>query len=151
MLDQTDSRLLRALQTNAQMTAQDLGETLNLSPSQAGRRRQRLESDGYIIGTRAHLDPARLGLNIQAFVQVSLVTHSPQAAQSFQTLMRARPEIVSAWTLTGEADYLLRVYCRDLGALNTLVHEVFLPHAGVARVQSQIVMAQTKPDAPLPV
>ncbi len=151
MLDQTDSRLLRALQADAQMTAQELGERLNLSPSQAGRRRQRLEGKGYITGIRAHLDPARLGLNIQAFVQVSLATHSPQSARAFQTLMNTRPEVVSAWTLTGEADYLLRVYCRDLGALNTLVHEVFLPHDAVARVQSQIVLDQTKPDAPLPV
>ncbi len=151
MLDHTDSLLLKALQTNAQLTAQELGEILNLSPSQAGRRRQRLEEDGYITGFSARLDPKRLGLNVQAFIQVSMVTHSPQSARSFQTLIRTRPEVVSAWTLTGEADYLLRVYCADLSELNTLVHEVFLPHEAVARVQSQIVMDQTKPDAPLPI
>jgi DNA-binding Lrp family transcriptional regulator len=52
--------------------------------------------------------------------------------------------------MTGEADYLLRVYCRDLQALNQLIHEILLPHPAVARVQSQIVMAQLKRDAPLP-
>lgn len=150
MLDQTDSRLLNALQKNAQLTAQELGEILHLSPSQAARRRQKLECDGYISGFSARLDPLRLGLTVQAFIQVSMVTHSPQSARSFQTLLRTRPEVVSAWTLTGEADYLLRVYCEDLTALNTLVHEVFLPHEAVARVQSQIVMDQTKADAPLP-
>lgn len=151
MLDHTDSLLLQALQKDAHLTAQDLGDILNLSPSQAGRRRQRLEESGYITGFRARLDPVRLGLNVQAFIQVSMVTHSPQSAQSFQTLIRTRPEVVSAWTLTGDADYLLRVYCSNLGDLNTLVHEVFLPHEAVARVQSQIVMDQTKPDAPLPI
>lgn len=151
MLDPTDSRLLDALQKSAQLTSQELGDILNLSPSQAGRRRQRLEDDGYITGVRARLDPARLGLNVQAFIQVSMVTHSPKSAQSFQTLIRTRPEVVSAWTLTGEADYLLRVYCSDLADLNLLVHEIFLPHEAVARVQSQIVMDQTKPDAPLPI
>ena len=60
------------------------------------------------------------------------------------------PEIVSAWTLTGEADYLLRVFCADLAALNRLIHQVILPDPAVARVQSQIVMDQFKPDAPLP-
>lgn len=151
MLDSTDSLLLKALQKDAHLTANQLGDLLNLSPSQAGRRRQRLEEDGYISGFHARLDATQLGLNVQAFIQVSMVTHTPQAARSFQTLIRARPEVVSAWTLTGEADYLLRVYCTDLGDLNHLVHEVFLPHSAVARVQSQIVMDQTKADAPLPI
>ena len=53
--------------------------------------------------------------------------------------------------MTGEADYLLRVYCADLPAFNQLIHEVLLPHPAVARVQSQIVMAQIKVDGPLPV
>lgn len=150
-LDNTDSRLLQALQKNAQLTAQELGEILNLSPSQAGRRRQRLEQDGYITGFRANLDADKLGLKVQAFVQVSMVTHSPVQARAFHTLLRTRPEIVSAWTLTGEADYLLRVFCPDLAALNLLVHEILLPHQAVARVRSQIVMNQTKPDSPLPV
>ena len=151
MLDHTDKLLLQALQKNAQLTSQELGDILNLSPSQAGRRRQRLEEAGYITGFTARLDPARLDLSIQAFIQVSMVTHSPKTTRGFQTLIRTRPEVVSAWTLTGEADYLLRVYCSDLRELNALVHEVFLPHEAVQRVQSQIVMDQTKPDAPLPI
>ena len=65
--------------------------------------------------------------------------------------MAHEPRITSAFTLTGEADYLLRVYCPDLAALNQLIHERILPHPAVARVQSQIVMDQLKPDAPLPV
>ena len=150
MLDDTDSRLLAALQQDAHLTAQQLGEMLNLSPSQAGRRRQRLESDGIIQGYAARLDPARLGLNVQGFVQVQLSTHGPDQSASFARLVRTRPEITSAWTMTGEADYLLRVFCSDLPALNALLHEVILPHPAVARVQSQIVMAQLKRDAPLP-
>ena len=150
MLDDTDTRLLAAVQTNAHLTAHQLGDMLNLSPSQAGRRRQRLEAEGYIEGYAARLDPIRLGLNVQSFVQVQLGTHGPDQSRAFARLIRTRPEIISAWTMTGEADYLLRVYCTDLAALNTLIHEVILPHPAVARVQSQIVMDQLKRDAPLP-
>lgn len=150
MLDETDIRLLSALQKNAQLTAQDLGAELGLSPSQAGRRRQRLETDGLIRGYAAKLDPVQLGLAIQAFVQVELTSHGPEQGGSFTRLLDTRPEVVSAWTLTGNADYLLRVYCEDLPALNRLIHEVLLPHDAVAKVQSQIVMDQCKPDAPLP-
>ncbi len=150
MIDEMDKRLLAALQNDAHLTAQQLSELLNLSPSQAGRRRQRLESEGYIQNYAAKLDPSRLGLSVQAFVQVQLGTHGPEQAKSFSSLVDTRPEIISAWTLTGDADYMLRVYCADLQGLNRLIHEILLPHAAVSRVQSQIVMDQFKRDAPLP-
>lgn len=150
MLDSTDLRLLNVLQKNAHLTAQDLGEALNLSPSQAGRRRQRLEAEGFISAYVARLEPSSLGLDIQAFVQVQLGTHGPHQARDFAALIQGRPEVTGAWTLTGEADYLLRAYCADLSSLHRLIHEVLLPHPSVIRVQSQIVMDQFKQDGPLP-
>ena len=77
MLDRTDSQLLAALQKNAHLTSQELGALLHLSPSQAGRRRQRLEAEGYIEAYRAKLCPRHLGLSVQAFVQVQMATHAP--------------------------------------------------------------------------
>lgn len=149
-LDETDSRLLDALQRDAHLTAQQLGERLNLSASQAGRRRQRLEQAGVIAGYAARLNPDRLGLSVQAFIQVQMARHGAEPAASFARLIAGQPEVVSAWTLTGEADYLLRVYCENLAALNKLIHQVLLAHPAVTRVQSQIVMDQFKSDAPLP-
>lgn len=149
-LDETDKRLLALLQRNAHLTAQELGEALNLSASQAGRRRQRLEAEGLITSYTARLDPARLGLAVQAFVQVQMGRHGAETSTSFSRLVEVQPEIVSAWTLTGEADYLLRVYCDDLNDLNRLIHQVLLAHPAVSRVQSQIVMDQLKRDSPLP-
>jgi len=150
-LDDTDFRLLTELQKNSQLTADALGDILGLSASQVGRRRQRLEAEGLINGYRAHLSAKRLGLDVQAFVSVRMATHDPTKVKTFTRILELRPEITSAWTLTGDADYLLRVYCENLAALNTLIHEVLLPHPAVARVQSQIVMNQLKADAPLPV
>ncbi|WP_284163166.1 Lrp/AsnC family transcriptional regulator [Frigidibacter sp. SD6-1] len=149
-IDETDKRLLSLLQRNAHLTAQELGEELNLSASQAGRRRQRLEAEGLITSYAARLNPARLGLAVQAFVQVQMARHGAETTAAFARLTALQPEIVSAWTLTGEADYLLRVYCESLADLNRLIHQVLLAHPTVARVQSQIVMDQFKPDAPLP-
>ena len=54
------------------------------------------------------------------------------------------------WALTGEADYLLRIYTADLARLNMLIQDVILPHKAVGQVQSQIVMDQPKADAGLP-
>ena len=150
MIDYIDTRLLTVLQKDAHLTAQELGDMLNLSASQAGRRRQKLEADGVIESYTARLDPRKLGLHVQGFVQVYLGTHGPDHSKSFARLVATRPEIVSAWTMTGDADYLLRVYCADLPALNRLIHDVLLPHMAVSRVHSQIVMDQLKRDGPLP-
>lgn len=150
-LDSTDIALLTALQRDAQTTSEKLGEMLNLSASQVGRRRQRLEAEGLIRGYHAKLDAPRVGLAVQAFVSVQMATHAPDKVATFTRILEANRQVVSVWTLTGEADYLLRVYCEDLPALNRLIHEQLLPNAAVARVQSQIVMNQLKTDAPLPV
>tara|TARA_R110000850_G_scaffold20286_10_gene60365 strand:+ start:1792 stop:2247 length:456 start_codon:yes stop_codon:yes gene_type:complete len=151
VLDETDRHLLRLVQRDATLTADALGRALNLSPSQAGRRRARLETDGLIRATVARLDPSKLDLNVQAFVQVQMASHAPDRARAFLRLLETEPRVVSVWTMTGEADYLLRVWCHDLTALNDLIHRVLLPHDAVARVQSQIVMDQPKRDGPLPV
>ena len=150
-LDHIDLRLLTALQKDAQLTSEKLGDMLNLSASQIGRRRQRLEAEGYIDGYRARLQPSLLGLSVQAFVSVQMATHAPDKVATFTRILETTREVVSVWTLTGDADYLLRVYCADLAALNVLIHQKLLPHPAVARVHSQIVMDQLKADAPLPV
>ncbi len=150
-LDSIDRGLLRLLQKDARLTAQELADQLHLSPSQIGRRRQRLEAEGLISAYRATLDPVRLGLTVQAFMQVAMATHTAENASDFIKLTRTRPEIVGAWTLTGEADYLLRIFTHDLAELNMLVQNVLLPHPAVSRVHSQIVMDRIKPDAPVPV
>lgn len=150
-LDPVDIRLLETLQRDAQSSAAELSERLHMSPSQISRRKARLEASGFIRAYVANLSPDALGLDVQAFVQVQMASQVPEDAASFLTMIRARPEVVSAWTLTGEADYLLRVYTPDLARLNHLIHVVILPQPSVARVQSQIVMDQPKPDAGLPV
>ncbi|MGH1576327.1 Lrp/AsnC family transcriptional regulator [Planktotalea sp.] len=150
MLDQNDKKLLAAVQKNAHLTAQELSERLNMSASQVGRRRQKLEAEGYISAYRAHLDASKLGLSVQAFIQVQLDSHGPEQAKSFARLVELQPEVTSAWTLTGDADYLLRIYCNDLASLNKIIHDIILPHPAVGRVHSQIVMDQMKKDAPLP-
>ncbi|MEM9602574.1 MAG: Lrp/AsnC family transcriptional regulator [Pseudomonadota bacterium] len=150
-LDDTDRALLTALQRDARLTNQQLGDSLHLSGSQAGRRRQALEADGVVQGYRAHVDAARAGLSVQAFVQVVLTSHDRAHAADFLSHCHASREVVSVWALTGDADYLLRVYCADLGRFNAVLQNDLLQHPAVARVHSQIVLDQVKDDAALPI
>lgn len=150
LLDSLDARLLTLLQRDAQTTAQELSETLNLSPSQISRRRQQLEKDGFIQKTIAKLDAAKLGLSVQAFVQVQTAAHTAETHTQFLNLIKTHPEITGAWTMTGDADYLLRIYCADLPALNRFTQDVILPHPSIGRVHSQIVMEELKDTGALP-
>jgi DNA-binding Lrp family transcriptional regulator len=150
-IDAVDARLLAELQRDATLTSEALGERVGLSASQAARRRQRLEAEGVVQGYAARVAPERVGLGVQAFVQVEMAAHSPDAAKAFARLVATLPEVTAAWTLTGQADYLLRVWCEDLAGLNRLVHGALLPHPSVARVQSQIVMDTLKAETGLPV
>lgn len=149
-LDSKDIRLLALLQKNGQTSALELSETLGMSASQIGRRRQRLEAEGYILGQPCRLNPAKLGLNVQAFIQIQTESQTGETHKSVRLLANSRPEIIASWTLTGEADYIFRVFCTDLAALNNLIQNVLLPHPAIGRVQSQIVMEQMKDDTALP-
>lgn len=149
-LDSKDIKLLAHLQRDSQASAQVLADDLGMSASQISRRRQRLEAEGYIVGTPSRLDPERLGLSVQAFIQVETRAQSTGTHQSIKRLVSTTPEIVAAWTLTGEADYIFRVYCTNLAALNRLVQDVLLQHDSIGRVHSQIVMDQVKDDTALP-
>ena len=77
-LDHIDRRLLKLLQGNAQISSQRLSEVLNLSPSQVGRRRQRLEQDGYITSTVCRGSAEKLGLSVQAFIEIKTGAHTAE-------------------------------------------------------------------------
>ncbi|MEM6986856.1 MAG: Lrp/AsnC family transcriptional regulator [Pseudomonadota bacterium] len=150
-LDDTDRTLLTALQRDARLTNHELGELLHLSASQAGRRRQALENAGVVQGYRARLHADRVDLSVQAFVQVVMASHNPEHASEFLRHCHASREIVSVWSLTGDADYLLRIYCRDLARFNRVLQQELLQHRAVSRVHSQVVLDQVKDDAALPI
>lgn len=149
-LDPKDIALLAILQHDSQSSALEIAETIGMSASQIGRRRQRLEAEGYITSTPARLNAALLGLHVQAFIQIQTEAQTAETHGSIAELIGKHPEIVAAWTLTGEADYIFRVYCQDLSKLNDLVQKELLPHPAIGRVHSQIVMDQLKDGTALP-
>ena len=150
MLDDIDQNILKILQSQGDITNHELGERAFISPSQAGRRKARLEEHGYISGYKAKVNAERVDLKIQAFIQLALKQHGKTYADHLHTFLQRQDNITNIWTLTGRADYLLQVYCRDLKELNTLIHDVLLSHDNIAHIESQIVMDHLKDDTGLP-
>lgn len=149
-LDALDLRLLRALQEDARLTNQQIGERIGLSASQCSRRRAALEAAGLIRGYHAELDAERLGLHLLVFIQVTLASHSGDNARRFRDLVSRLEEVQEAYAMTGDADYLIKAVVRDLKGLSVLVNDVLLPHESVARVRSSIVLDRLKASGSLP-
>ena len=139
-LDGFDRRILDLLQKDASLTNAALADQVALSPSQCSRRRIALEEAGFITGYRAEVDAARLGYAVEAFSRVTLAAHSETVVDDIAGFFDGLPEVRMAYTLTGDADYLLHVQVRSLDELASFVHRRLLPHPMVAQVRSDIVL-----------
>ena len=149
-MDGFDIKLLDALQDDGRLTNFDLAERVGLSPSQCSRRRAALEASGIIVSYHARLAAEAIGLGILVFVQVTLANHSPGNSKRFQKLIDALPEVQEAFSLTGEADYLVKLVVPDLKALSRILNDVLLPHESVEHVRSSIVLDRLKQTPRLP-
>jgi len=150
-LDQFDLKILRALQLDGRLTNNELSEKIALSASQCSRRRARLEAEGFIRGYQAMLDRERLGLDLLVVISVTLATHNRDNAQRFARLVNDLPEVLEAYSLTGEMDYHIKVAVRGLSDLSRFVNEVLLPHDSVQHVKTAIVLNTLKQFGPLPI
>jgi DNA-binding Lrp family transcriptional regulator len=148
--DSFDLRILAALQDDGRLTNQQLADVAGLSASQCSRRRMRLEQDKVISGYHADLAGEALGFNVIALIHITLATHSPDNAKHFRNLVQRVDEVQEAYSLTGDADYLLKVVLRDLKSLSDIVNNVLMPHRSVAHVRSSIVLDRLKETAKLP-
>lgn len=150
-IDGFDRAILKALQGNATLTNAELAGLVNLSASQCSRRRTRLEANGLIAGYAAKLDAAALGFGLKAITRVNLSSHSERNAESFADFLTRHDEVRQAFSVSGDADYVLVIVTRDLAAFADFIHRHLLPHPQVGRVQSEIVLMSLKDEAGLPI
>ena len=149
-LDRYDISLLAALQVNTHATHQALGDSIHLSASQVSRRIQRLEAAGFIRAHVALLDPARLGLGVRAISYVTLARHGDEEGTSFERDILSIPEVVECFAVTGESDYILKIFAADLSALSDSVLKRLTRMKGVSSIRSNIVLQCVKSTTQLP-
>lgn len=149
-MDAFDLALLKALQADSSLTNAALGDLVNLSGSQISRRRAALEASGVIAGYAARLDPAALGFGLRAIIRVNLRGHSQKEDEGFAVFLARQPAVITAHSVSGDADYVLDVLVRDLAAFADFIHHQLLPHPQVAQVRSDIVLKTLKATQGLP-
>jgi len=121
-LDELDRRLLELLVEDGRRSASALGREVGLSPAAAKRRIDRLERLGVIRGYRAVLDHARLGSEIEAFVELRFA--GTTQVDDIEGTVAGMPEVVEAFTTAGDPDALLRVRATDLDHLKRVIDRI---------------------------
>jgi len=148
-VDRYDLDLLAALQRDGRSTNAALGEQVHLSTSQVSRRVQRLEEARVISHYVAVLDPGVVGLGVMAFTHVTLERQSEQASR-FEQEIADIPEVLECLSVTGEADYILRIAAPDLAAFSEFMSQRLLRLPGIANVKSIITLKTIKQTFSLP-
>ncbi len=136
-----DGALLSRLEHDGRISYSELGEAVGLSKSPAWERVRALESRGAITGYRAVIDPAAVGLQIHAFVQVTIRS---SCAGEFEHALAAHPSVLECFSIAGQADYLLHVLVADVASLDTLLRSEIARLPGVERLSTMVGMKTIK-------
>ncbi|HEX4193803.1 MAG TPA: Lrp/AsnC family transcriptional regulator [Stellaceae bacterium] len=150
-LDAIDRKILAQLQDDARIANVALADAVGLSPAPCLRRVRALEDKGVIRKHVTLVDPAAVGLSVSVFVHVSLERQVETSLKRFETAILTRPEVMECYLMTGDADYLLRVVCADLGAFERFLLDHLTQVPGVASIRSSFALKQVKYSTALPV
>jgi len=150
-LDDIDRHILLELQLDGRLTNQELADRVGLSPSPCLRRVRALEQAGVITGYRAVVSPEAVGLSITAFVRLTLSSHSAEVVDAVEEELRGVPQIVEAYLLAGDQDYLVKVVVPSFSAYEDFVRDRLRGIPSLASIETTFAFGTTKPVSPLPV
>lgn len=150
-LDDTDRRLLRALQRRGRMSNGDLSEAANLSPSACHRRVQRLEKEGYISDYVALLDARRLGVPTTVFVEITLQGQTEEVIDAFEKAVSRIPDVLECHLMAGTADYILKVVAENTDDFARIHRQHLTRLPGVSQMQSSFALRTVFKTTALPV
>ncbi len=149
-LDAIDRRILDRLQENGRVSNVELANDVGISSSPCWRRVRELERRGVISGYVALVDAAAVGLPVSVFVQVTLERQIEAALETFEAAVKARPEVMECYLMTGDADYLLRVVVSDLPTYEAFLKDHLTRIPGIANIKSSFALNQVKYRTSLP-
>ncbi|MBI2379359.1 MAG: leucine-responsive transcriptional regulator Lrp [Gammaproteobacteria bacterium] len=143
-LDRIDRKILRELQLDGRVSNVELARRVGLSPTPCLERVRRLESQGYILGYTAILQPHYLDASLLVFVEIRLTRTSPQIFDDFKAAVVKLPDVLECHLVTGSFDYLLKARVADMGAYRELLGETLLTLPGVSESRTYVVMEEVK-------
>src|SRR5918999_4214535 len=149
-LDDTDHRILMALQRNGRLQNVELARMVGLSPSPCLRRVRLLEEAGVIERYVALLTPAKIGVGMTLFARVWLTAQDEQTVDRFTGAIRQLPQVVECHLMAGDCDFLLRVVAKDLDDYRRFQIAHLNRSNGVQSIKTEIPMERIKQSTELP-
>jgi Lrp/AsnC family transcriptional regulator len=148
-LDQIDRAILRLIADDASLSLGDIASKVGLTQTPCWKRIRRMEQDGIIRKRIAVLDPDKVGLPVSVFVAVETADHSSEWLSRFATVVNTTPEIVDAWRMSGDVDYLLHVMVPDIAGYDAFYRKL-IAAVPLRNVTSRFAMERMK-NGPLPI
>ena len=149
-MDKVDRKILAELQRNGRASLQDISQAVGLSSTPCWTRMKRMEEDGVIERYTVNLNAQALGLGDTVLVQLTLDSHSDNTLEKFGQVLATIPEVIEAYLVSGEYDYLLRVAVKDTKDYERLLREKLYKIKGIRHSKSSFVLRTLKKaDLPL--
>lgn len=148
-LDEVDRRILLALHADARISNSALAEAVGIAPSTCHGRLRRLQDLGAIRGFYTDIDPAAVGLPLQAMISVSLQSNARGRIRDFIQQVRRRPQVMDVYFLAGGDDFILHVAARDTEDLRAFVVENLNADGDVAGTQTSLIFEHLRGASPL--
>ncbi|MEH6458352.1 Lrp/AsnC family transcriptional regulator [Chitinimonas sp. JJ19] len=139
-LDTQDRKILRALQRNARLSNAELAEQVGLSTTACWNRTRQLENEGYIQGYVALIDQQKMGLADTVLLEVTLDRHEDDALARFGEELALLPEVLEAYLVSGEYDYLVKVAVDGTAGYERFLREKLYRISGIRHSRSMFVL-----------
>jgi Lrp/AsnC family transcriptional regulator len=149
MLDAVDIKILEILQRDCTISVAEIGKEVGLSTTPCWRRIQKLEQEGVIEARVALLNPKKIDAGVTVFVAITTSEHSLDWLERFHAVLREFPEIVEAYRMSGQIDYLLRVVVPDIESYDRFYKQL-ITRISLNDVSSSFAMEQIKYTTALP-
>ncbi|PHQ83381.1 MAG: transcriptional regulator [Thalassobium sp.] len=148
-IDSIDTKILGFLQRDATLSVDEISDRAGLSRNACWRRIKVMEQAGIIAARVALLDAVKIGCPLHVLVMIRTHSHDANWLDTFHRTVRAMPEVVSAYRMTGDLDYVLRVRVADVPAYDAF-YKRLTSRISLSDVSASFVMEEIKETTALP-
>ncbi len=142
--DETDIALLKLLANDSEITIKELAAKVNLSPSPVFERVKRLKAGGYIKKYIALIDAEKLNYGLIVFCNIRLKQHDKSIGSDFVSDIMKLDEVTECYNISGDFDFLLKVYARDMKHYQDFVFNKLGSVNSIGSTHSTFVMCENK-------
>ncbi len=143
-LDRIDARLLDLVQRNNRLSSEELGAKVGLSASGVQRRLKRLRSEGVIVSDISIISPKAVGRNVTALVLISFERDRADIVDRFKRSISKMAEVMSAFYVTGQADFVLLVTASDMEDYECFTRRLAHESSEIKRFETMVVLDRAK-------